>query len=217
MSHCLDYLVRKARRLEQGFYMACQKERVCWAAAEDPSDAVVTYVYYKSILPEPGASVHVGLSPLTDTLFAVPLGLGRCLKCGNAVCSLAAFNVKPWAKHLEMPGIVDVDSRQMSCLLYTDAASSLQTSDVFQVLSASWKDLCAFLKDAGGDMKPWACESSSCATAEAERVVPCGCCWLGVRWRCSGKAGVSGAFSLGQTLKFSFMLWISLPSVQSSS
>lgn len=93
----LDYLVRKAKSLEQGFYLTCQKELVCLTVAveaKDPGDTIITCMYYKSILPEPGASVHVGLSSLTDTHFAVLLVLRRSLKCGSALSSLAVLNIR---------------------------------------------------------------------------------------------------------------------------
>lgn len=118
MSLLFDYLVRKAKRLEQGFYLTCQKELVCLTVAveaKDPGDTVITYMYYKSILPEPGALVRLGLSSLTDTHFGVPLDLKGCLKCGSAVSSLAVLNIgkkENMSKALEIPSIVKGDTRQ---------------------------------------------------------------------------------------------------------
>lgn len=62
--------------------------------AKEPGDTIVTYVCYQSILPESGTSVYLELSSLTNTHFAVPLDLKRCLKCESAVSSLTVLNIR---------------------------------------------------------------------------------------------------------------------------
>lgn len=65
----LGYWVRKAKRLEQGFYLTCRKELVCLTVAvkaKNSGNTSITLMYYKNILPEPGALVHLGLLSLTN-------------------------------------------------------------------------------------------------------------------------------------------------------
>lgn len=92
-------------------------------------------MYYKSTLPEPGASVHLGLSSLTDTHLAVPLDLKRCLQCGSAVSSLAVLNIRKKENRSEAFGknkcrkwwyqadAMWLTNRQLLCLLKTDVYS----------------------------------------------------------------------------------------------
>jgi len=51
--------------------------------AKGPVASVLTFVCCANILLEPGASIHLGLSSLTGTRFAIPLDSERVLKCGT--------------------------------------------------------------------------------------------------------------------------------------
>lgn len=124
--------------------------------AKDPGDRVIMSVYHKSILPEPGASVHLGLSLLTYTHFALPLDLKRCLKYASAVSLLAVLNIRKIkrtrANNMEITSTVKRATRQMQCDLQGDSFFIAKTRCVQKMLSVFCKDLCSLFQNAEDDM-----------------------------------------------------------------